>query len=115
MARVDISTVLIVTTGKEFEAEKTAIGADGLAVPNDGRVYLLLKNITAGIIDVTIPTPVLFDTDLSLNDRVISVPANDMVLAGPFNRNLYNQNDNVIHLDVAGADADDIEVVAFKM
>lgn len=115
MAREDLTVKSITTAGINLldVANSELIGADGVAFPNNGRVYLMLYNTTAGSIDVTIATPATFDTDLTLADRVVAVPANGASFVGVFPTNLYNQGDGNIHVDVAGADADDIRAAAF--
>ncbi len=56
---------------------------------NNGKQVLLFKNAT-GATDLTIQTPKQEDTDLDIDDRVITVAAEDTVLVGPFNQSLYN-------------------------
>lgn len=94
-------------------ANSELIGADGVSFTNNGRVFLLLYNTTAGAIDVTIETPATFDSDLEVDDRVITVPANGAMLAGVFPTHLYNQAGGAVHVDVAIGDVDEIRACAF--
>ena len=116
MARAVLTVHVITSSAPEtVSAEETLIPTDGAGFVNDGTTKVLLRNTTAGAVDVTIATPKVFDGNLDLEDRVITVGANAQILVGPFNINLYNQSgDASVYLNVAGADADKIEAFAFR-
>ncbi len=113
MARVDMDVKSINTAGVDVldAANSELIGNDGVAFPNNGRVYLMLYNTTSGAVNVTIATPATFDTDLELDDRVVAVPGDGALLVGVFPTNLYNQANG--NIDVDAANNDEIRAAAF--
>lgn len=115
MARAPVTLRTITSAGRGLIADEIAIAADGVSIANAGRTYVILHNTTAGAVNVTFETPAQFDTNLALADRVISVAANDVVIAGPFRTSLYNQAGNLIHADVAIGDINKIEIMAFAI
>ena len=98
---------------KNFEDNSVDIGEFGVVFPNNGNVFLLLKNDTMGAVDVTIETPAVFDEDLDLDDRVVEVPAEDVLLIGVFPQRYYNDGTGKVKLTVGGANYDDVEAMAF--
>lgn len=117
MAREDISRKSFSSASAlvDVEDEGTLLGEDGISISNnDGRTRLLLISAGSGAADVVIPTPTTYDTDLTLEDREVNVPDNQMVLIGPFSPAFYNQPDGKLHVDPkAVGDYDSVIVVPF--
>lgn len=69
-----------------------AANADGSYVPNDGRVFLHVKNGSESSINVTIETPNTVDGN-AIADLVVAVGAGVEKLIGPFAPGIYNDED----------------------
>ena len=113
MAREELTIYKITSRGliegSDNDFEYTTISdADGAKFDNRGRQFLHVKAGEAETI-LTIPTPVTFNGDLQLDDRIITLAINEEMFIGPFERNLYNQTDGTVHVD---SDQADTEVVA---
>lgn len=63
---------------------------DGHEFDNDTRTIILFENTGAGPHTVTIPTPMTVN-GLAVADRTYVIAAGDKVVAGPFQRALYDQ------------------------
>ena len=101
MSRVALDVEQVVSQG--LEAAYTTITADGVSFVNNGRVIVHVVATTA--CDITIKTPVLYDTDLALADRVVSLGASEEYFIGPFVTSLYNIGGSV-HIDSDQVDTD---------
>jgi len=96
-----------------------AVNADGYALPNDGTVFLYVKNTNAASAgcDVAFGAEEVLD-GLTLPDKTITVALSEEYLFGPFNRRVYNRTDaqtdpGHVHIDFTGATAD-LEIQAFR-
>lgn len=73
-----------------------AAPAAGLQLPGDGDILLMVKNASAGSINVTIPTPGQV-SGLAIADRVIAVAAGAEALIGQLKPNTYAQPSGAAH------------------
>ena len=87
MARTDLSVQTIAQAGIEPSYE--AANADGEAVPNNGLMFIHVKNGGGSQITVTIQTPVAYD-GLALEDQTVTIDAGDEKMIGPFSTR-FNQ------------------------
>lgn len=97
MARIESVVNVITDAGLITTGEWTSFGGAGDTVKfanNAGKeavncVFLLIKAPAAGAV-VTIETSYAVD-DLDLEDRTITLLANEYVVVGPFQRSVFNQ------------------------
>lgn len=68
----------------------TAAAAAGHMFDNSERVFVFVRNASAGATTVTIPSTFARD-GLTLPNRTVSVPASEDRLIGPVNGELHNQ------------------------
>lgn len=117
MARLTLSPSRMSSGGLAVSAG--AVNADGYALPNDGSVFLLVRNTngaSAGC-DVIFRAEETLD-GLVLPDKTVTVAASEEYLFGPFDRLVYNRTDDqtdagTVHIDFSGATAD-LEIQAFR-
>jgi hypothetical protein len=69
-----ITTSVVPVTGLRFDNLLAAANSSDDAETGSG-VLLIVKNASGSSINVTITTPETFDGDLTLQDRVVAVPA----------------------------------------
>lgn len=90
-----------------------AANTDGSYVPNDGRMFLQVKNGSGSPINVTVETPGTVDGN-AIADLVVAVPATtgDKVI-GPFPPETYNQSDGTIKVTFSGVTS--LTIGAFRL
>lgn len=71
----------------------TAAAAGGDEFPNNGRVFLVIANGGGGSITATVTTPKTVG-GLAVADQAITVGAGARVVAGPFDRDTFNNPAN---------------------
>lgn len=80
---------------------------------NNGNIMVLFHNVgVGGAIVVTFETPAVFDDDLDLDDRVLSIGQDEVVLVGPFSPRIYNDPDGNLTMTTVATEPD-LEVMAF--
>lgn len=93
----------------------TTVAAGASETFENGRNVILYIRDTGGIsADVTIPTPISFDGDLEVDDRLIPIEANDEIMAGPF-RDIYEDSDKLITVQLEDVVDAEIEIAAIKV
>ncbi len=70
-----LTTSVVPLTGLRFDTLMAAATVGGDDCETGAGVMLLVKNTSAGALTVTLATPEVFDGDLALADRTVSVPA----------------------------------------
>lgn len=91
-----------------------AITKDGAEFYNDGAVRILLVNVTESSATITIPTPMKIDGDLEVDEREYTLAAGEIIIAGPFSRQIYNQAEDKVYIDADDANSRDVEVTVFR-
>lgn len=87
MARTDLTVQSIAQAGIVPSYE--AANAEGEAVPNNGQMFLHVKNGSGAEITVTLQTPVTYD-GLALADQTVAVAAGAEKMIGTFSSR-FNQ------------------------
>lgn len=70
-----LTTNVIPNQGLRFDTLLVAAAGGGDDAETGPGVFLVVKNASGGAITVTVVTPEVFDADLTLADRTVSVPA----------------------------------------
>ena len=116
MARADVTVNKVndagLVSGAAGDYQYITFGVDNVQFTNNNRIFCHIKNPTASAITVTIPTPMTVAADLGVDDRTISVAANEELLVGPFNREVYSNDDDLVFIDCDEATA---EIAAFQI
>ena len=99
---------------KEFGNIAESFGTGEVTFSNSGNVIVLLHNTTISPITVTIETPATFDVDLDLDDREVSVPAEDILIIGPFPARLYNDSEQVVTMTTVSEEAELFAAAIFR-
>ena len=88
--------------------------ANGMYFVNDGRTFLYVLDVAAGVANFTFVTPGTVDT-LAIGDRTVqvAVDATEGMFIGPFPPNIYNQSDGTVHVDID--DDTSVTVEAFRL
>ncbi len=115
MARVTIPVYTVVPQGIKTEGAApdyayVACGADGLAVPNDGKVFLRIEAPTA--CQVVIDSTALFEGDLETDDRLITLEVDHEAFVGIMNPKIHNHSDAMVHVD---SSENDTRVLALRV
>lgn len=110
MARAALTVQDIERSG--LEPSYTAAIADGHSFENNGRVFIHVKNGDAASKDITIQTPGTVD-GLAVADRVVSVPADEERMIGPFAPSQYNQSDGSVYVDYSAITS--VTIAAIEM
>ena len=96
MARTTLSVQNIVRAS--LTPSYTAAETDGHAFDNTGeRVFLHVKNASGVSVDLTVVTPNSVD-GCAIADKIVSIPAGDNYMVGPFPKGLYEQVDTTLSL-----------------
>lgn len=117
MARLTLSPTRMASGGAEVSP--TAANADGYALPNDGSVFLFVRNTNGASAGATVTLRAEETLDgLVLPDKDVSVDADEEFLVGPFSPGVYNRSSSqtdagTVHVDFSGAVAD-LEIQAFR-
>lgn len=91
----------------------SAANADGHTISNPAeRMFLEVVNGGGSSIDVTIDIVPTVDGQ-SVSDRVVSVPAGERRIIGPFPANIYNNSDG--NVTVTFSAVSDVELAAFSI
>ena len=111
MSLTTLAVQQIVRTG--LTPALAAANADGSYVPNDGRMYLQVKNTNGSPVTVTVDTPGTVD-GLAVADLPVVVPATtgDKKI-GPFPPDTYNQPDGTIKVTFSAVT--DVTIGAFRL
>lgn len=120
MARLALTTLTLVSSGTDLEAEFEAFGVDGVAIDNEnGDVACIIKNGDASQATITIDVPITVD-GLTVPDRTYAIPAGEYWIIRPFSKGVYNQDDsgdsgvdNAVLLD-SSITGGTVEILAFK-
>jgi hypothetical protein len=69
---------------------------NGNSIVNNGITHLSMNNF-AGTVDVTVKVFTTFkhDSDLAVSDRLYTIPAGTWMIAGPFDKTLFNNGDHL--------------------
>lgn len=97
-------TVLVVTVGEVLDMSAVEVAADvaaGVAVPNDGQTRIYCRNAGAGPHVLTLRTPGTV-RGLAIAEDTRTIAAGKHGFIGPFDRDLYNQADSTVYIDVDG-------------
>ena len=70
-----LSTQVVPVTGLRYDNTLVAAAGGGDTAETGGGVFLVVKNASGASITVTLVTPEVFDGDLTLLDRAVSVAA----------------------------------------
>lgn len=98
MPRTTIPSATIIRTGTGVApvAEQTGDVTNQHTVGNTGRTFLLVRNSHATVAQtVTVITPGSIDGDLTIQDRVYSIPATASRYIGPYPQVDYGSSLNV--------------------
>jgi len=90
-----------------------AANTDGSYIPNDGRVFLQVKNTNGAAVTVTIDTPGSVDGNAIANLAVIIPLTSGDKLIGPFPPAIYNQSDGTIKVTFSAVT--DVTIGAFRI
>lgn len=90
MAFTELTVQPIVRTG--LNPTLSAVTAGGESFINDGKTFLYVDNAGGSPTSVTIDT-ILTETGLTIPDLIVSVPAGEFRLIGPFPSSVYSQED----------------------
>jgi len=107
MARETLTVQPVVRAG--LTASYTSFEASGVAFANEGRTFMHIKNLT-GDTTLTIITPNTVD-GLAIDDRTVSVGADEEHFIGPFQPGVYNQSTDVVHVDISTATSVSVAVM----
>ena len=77
------------------EMTRVAAATLGDEFLNDGKKLFLVDNASAGAVAVTFSTPITIDGE-AVDNKVVSVPAGETHLLGPFPTNVYNDGDGKV-------------------
>lgn len=105
-------TVQQVSLNGMAPAFSAATATDGDAFQNDGNVLLEVKNTSAGVVTITIPTPAKVG-GLDVADVSVTVPATtgDRII-GPFDPTIFNQADGSVYVNNSAASG--VTLMAFR-
>lgn len=78
---------------------------DGHEFDNDLKTVIVIENTGAGAHTVTIPTPMTVN-GLAVADRTYVMAAGDKLVAGPFQRQLYEQSGHKIWVNFDASPAE---------
>lgn len=114
MARTDLTVQQVARPGLN-PAYTAGNGSGGHSIPNDGRVFIHVKNGSGAPINATLQTPVTVDDQaaLAVSDLVVAVPASGERMIGPFPPALYNQSDGKVYLDFSAVTS--VTVAALRL
>lgn len=114
MSRTALTVQVISRSG--LAPSFAAANTDGHAVPNDGRMFVHVKNASGSAVTVTIQTPGTVD-GMAVADRTVSVAATTGErMIGPFPPSQYNQiaaDVGSIYVDFSAVAS--VSVAAFSM
>ena len=92
------STLTAVTPARGVnECEMVAATEGGDLFTNTGKELLLINNGGVAENDLTIVTQATVDSE-AVADKVITIPAGEMHLIGPFPKGIYNNADGQVNL-----------------
>ena len=74
-----------------------SVAGGGDEFSNDGRIVIHVKNDNASACNVTIVTPATVD-GLAVSDRVVTVPAGEERIIGPFPQTTYSDANGIVSL-----------------
>lgn len=107
MATLGVETAVL--TGLEPTANAAAAGGD--VVPNDGRTVIVVANADASPHDVTVSSPTDCNQGGS-HDAVVTVPAGEKRVIGPFKRTRFNNGSGQIALTYSDSTGMTVEVIS---
>jgi hypothetical protein len=109
MARTALTTYP--TTRAGLTLAPTAVGSElQWKFTNTGTELLLIKNGSGAGITATIAIPKLIDGK-AVASLTVSVAAGAEALVGPFPKEVYNQTDNMVYIDLSSATSVNLECV----
>jgi len=88
-------------TGDGTSITYTSVNSGGDTVSNNGRVLLLFQNGSGSDYDITFTTTTTVDGE-DVADKTVTVPANGDYVAGPFERQFYNNSNGKIDISYSG-------------
>ena len=100
MARTEIPVTTISRAGVTQPAQIDSDQSNGMTVPNNnGRIFFEVENTDASPQTVGFAIAATVD-DEPVDDKLITIAAGDIELAGPFPVDLYNQEaDNALYVN----------------
>jgi hypothetical protein len=90
MARTNLSVHSIDLDGLDFEANKIAASADGVAILNDGKTFVLVQNADAAGITITLKSNRVIH-GLTLPDKTLAVGAGELQIVPLGPPDTFNQ------------------------
>jgi hypothetical protein len=96
MPRSDLTVQQIARTG--IVPSYAAANALGNSIPNDGQVFVHIKNGAGAPINVTVLVPALVDS-MAITARVVAVANGSEKMIGPFPPGIFNQPDGKVYVD----------------
>lgn len=98
MSRQSYSPQTVVRASSGIVGTQRDGHADGHAVANSGRMFLVIENTGAGAHTISVLTPGTVD-GLAIADLSITIAAGAIRKVGPFPKSVYDQSDGTLHVD----------------
>ncbi len=108
MARVNVTTF---ADDSGDLAPSTEFTVDGIAIPNNGRRFVLVENGSGSTVTVTEKANATIE-GIVLGNRTTTVAAGARKRFGPWS-SVFQQEDGVVHIDVSAAT--DVDWTAFEV
>lgn len=121
MPRVALTVTEVTHEGVAYPTPDASVAAsDHELDANDGRIILIIENVSGSTRNVTVLTSATFgDPPIDLQDPAYAIAAGDKIVAGPFSPRLFNQAGDIdtvraVLVDVDGSNGD-VEFVALQV
>jgi hypothetical protein len=121
MARQSIPVTVCTHAGVAYPSPTADIPADDAEIEdNDGRIILIMENVSGSTRIVTIQTGAgLGDPPIPLQDQAITLLTTAKKVAGPFSTTLFNQTGDggtrSVLVDIDGGSNGDVTFVALQV
>ncbi len=100
MARVDVAPQTL-DTGIALNPVMTAVGVDGVAIPQQAGLVIIVENTTAGALNLVIDTEYTVD-NVTMPNKTVSIPATSGKRAFKNWTNPIYSHDGKVWLDGSG-------------
>jgi hypothetical protein len=99
MARTEIPVTTIDRTGVASPAQTDSDATEGMFIANNNaRIIFEIENTDVGPQTVGFAIFTTVD-DEPVDDKVVTIPAGEIRLAGPYPQDFYNQEDNSLYIN----------------